>query len=110
MEAQPQGNNPFTRQAAKEFFELGQAFAFSEMSFNHLRFQAKVYGGEFERSCLELENQLAGVKSQLDVRERINAPELRKELVQLDCEIHRLQSRVVSIFLVSRQAGYDVVG
>ena len=91
---------------AREFFEIGKSFAFSRIAFNHVRYQAKIYGGEFERSCLDLEDRFrefeASVCSDL--------ARLRRDLLSIDLDLHGLQSRVVSIFLVSRSAGYDVAG
>jgi hypothetical protein len=103
-----EANNQLLNQVAKDFFELGEAFAYSQTAFSHVRYQAKVYGGEFERACNEIQDKYRDV-SILD-GERLEASRVRKDLVKVDLDLHRLQSKVVSVFLVSRNSGYDVPG
>jgi hypothetical protein len=43
-------------------------------------------------------------------REKIEATQVRKSLNEADRDLHRLQSNVVSVLLISKQSGYDVTG
>lgn len=92
---------------AKDIFELGETFAFSQMAFDHLRFQARQYGGEFERGCLEIQDDIKKVS----LGQKTDVAALGKEIVKVDLAIHRLQSRVVSVFLFGRSPPcFDTVG
>jgi hypothetical protein len=102
-------HNLALRQNAREFFELGEAFAFSQTAFSQVRFQAKLYGGDFERACLDIENKHRAIVMNLS-REKLNAAQVRKSLNEADRDLHRLQSNVVLVFLISKQSGYDVTG
>ena len=111
MEGQQQNNSHLlSRMAAKEFFELGEAVALCEAAFNPLRCQSKLYGGEFERSSLEIEKDFARLRALLDVRERVDTAHLRKELLRVTSDVHRLQGKILTVFAVGKNSGYDVVG
>ena len=96
------------RHNARDFFELGEAFAYSQTAFSQVRFQAKIFGGDFERTCLDLQDKLRKLGSLSG--ERLDAGQVRKDLLQIDRDLHCLQIDVVSGLLVSKQSGYDVVG
>ena len=114
MEGQQQNNantNLLNRTVSKEFFELGEATALCETAFNPLRFQSKMYGGEFERTSLEIEKEFARYKSLLDNRERgLDPAHLWRELVKVSSEVNRLQGKVLAAFAVGKNSGFDVVG
>ena len=108
-----QGNGVLSnkKQMAKDFFELGEAFAFSQTAFSHVRYQAQVYGGQFERACLEIEDKFKRIRSLSD--ERLDAALVQRDLVNVNMELQRLECNVVSVFLVSRNSagsGFDVAG
>lgn len=95
----------------KEFFELGEAYAFSKMSFDHLRYQATQQGGEMERSSLQIKDDFVKLKTIFEVPERIDTVALTKEIVKLDLDLHKLQSQLVSALLFGGRADtYDTVG
>jgi hypothetical protein len=96
------------RQNARDFFELGEAFAYSQTAFSQVRFQAKIFGGDFERTCLDVQDKLKNLGSLSG--ERLDAGQVRKDLLKIDRDLHCLQTNVVSALLASKQSGYDVVG
>lgn len=98
------------KHTAKHFFELGEAFAYSQITFHPVRFQSKVYGGEFERSCFDIVEEFKRVKGLFIGRERLDAHQLSRDMVKLNMEIHRLESRVLSAYNISKNTGYDVTG
>ena len=102
-------HNTALRQIAREFFELGEAFAFSQTAFSQVAYQAKVYGGDFEMACSGIKEKHRAIAMCLS-RDKIEATQVRKSLNEADRDLHRLQSNVVSVLLISKQSGYDVAG
>lgn len=95
---------------AKEFFDLGKSFAYAKASFNNLRFQARVYGGELTRECDKIKAAFEAVNSKMDNSERLDPAALRRDLSEVERKKNRVENKLISAFLVSRSTGYDVVG
>jgi len=94
---------------AREFFELGEAFAHSQTAFSSVRHQVKIFrGGEFDGVCFEIKEKYRALRSLSG--ERLEAAQVRKDLVKADKDLHLLLSDVASASLVNKQAGYDVAG
>jgi hypothetical protein len=102
-------HNTALRQTAREFFELGEAFAFLQTAFSQVAYKAKVYGGDFERACSDIKEKHRAIPMSLS-REKLEAAQVVKALNKADRDLHRLQSNVVSVLLISKQSGYDVAG
>ena len=94
-------------QVRKDFFELGESYALCQSAFNPLKCQSKMYGGEFERSSLEIDEGFKNFKSLLD--SRTETAQLYKELLRVTADVHRLQGKILTVFAVGKNnSGYDV--
>ena len=54
------------KQVSRDFFEMGEALAFSEVAFTPLRCQAKIFGGDFEDWSVEIQKSFVRIRGLFD--------------------------------------------